>query len=317
MTADNNLIGDNYTYDYDGSGRLQTVRKNGVVAASYGYDAFERRVTRTVGGSERHYLFDQAGRRLAEHDGTTGAVLREYIWLEDMLVAMVDGGEVFAVHGGHLGQPLIMTDELGLEVWNAEYAPFGGALPSTDFDDPGLRYPGQWAEGETQLFQNWHRDYDPSLGRYIQADPIGLAAGQSLYGYVGADPVNYVDPDGLEENGLDFILPPFGEPGFVCGAAFLRCQDTVNAMNDANPENFILSSPCRTSLEFCKDTCMRVFHAPSDFAFGEQSFAFGSATVEARSTGPVFEERVIPGPNAFPANDNPSPPPSQRLPRRR
>ena len=60
-----------------------------------------------------------------------------------------------------------------------------------------LRFPGQWAQAETALIQNWHRDYDPSLGRYIQADPLGLAAGQSIYGYALGDPVNYVDPDGL------------------------------------------------------------------------------------------------------------------------
>ncbi|MEO0883376.1 MAG: hypothetical protein AAFY34_11715 [Pseudomonadota bacterium] len=77
MIADTNTLGDNYTYDYDGSGRLQTVRKNGVVAASYGYDAFERRVMRTVGGAEVHYVFAASGRPLAEHDGATGAVLRE------------------------------------------------------------------------------------------------------------------------------------------------------------------------------------------------------------------------------------------------
>lgn len=222
MTADTNTLGDNYTYDYDGSGRLKTVRKNGAVAASYGYDAFERRVTRTIAGVADHYIFEASGRPLAEHTGATGAADREYIWLEDMLVAVVQGGSVYAIHGGHLGQPLIMTDELANEVWNAEYAPFGGVLPSIDFDDPELRYPGQWADGETILLQNWHRDYDPSLGRYIEADPLGLAAGQSLYGYTYGDPINLIDPDGrhpLVRVGIEFgkrILPALGLCLFVC-----------------------------------------------------------------------------------------------------
>ncbi|MEM7663177.1 MAG: hypothetical protein AAF292_13100 [Pseudomonadota bacterium] len=43
-----------------------------------------------------------------------------------------------------------MTDELGNEVWNSEYAPLGGALPSIDFDDLSVRYPGQWAEVATE-----------------------------------------------------------------------------------------------------------------------------------------------------------------------
>lgn len=49
------------------------------------------------------------------------------------------------------------------------------------------------------MIRNWHRDYDPSLGRYLQADPSGLAAGQSLFGYSGQSPLNFVDPMGLQQ----------------------------------------------------------------------------------------------------------------------
>ncbi len=44
---------------------------------------------------------------------------------------------------------------------------------------------------------SWHRFYDPSIGRYIIADPIGLAGGMNLYAYVGGNPVNAYDPEGL------------------------------------------------------------------------------------------------------------------------
>jgi hypothetical protein len=46
------------------------------------------------------------------------------------------------------------------------------------------------------LYYNRYRDYDPVTGRYIQADPIGLAGGANGYIYAGANPVNRVDPDG-------------------------------------------------------------------------------------------------------------------------
>jgi RHS repeat-associated protein len=44
---------------------------------------------------------------------------------------------------------------------------------------------------------NYYRDYDPTTGRYLQPDPIGLAARINLYSYVGSNPLRFVDPFGL------------------------------------------------------------------------------------------------------------------------
>ena len=46
-----------------------------------------------------------------------------------------------------------------------------------------LRFPGQWFQAEAGLHQNWMRDYDPTTGRYVQADPLGLVDGASAGGY--------------------------------------------------------------------------------------------------------------------------------------
>jgi RHS repeat-associated protein len=62
-----------------------------------------------------------------------------------------------------------------------------------------IRFPGQWADAETGLNYNYFRDYDPTLGRYIESDPIGLGGGLNTFGYVGANPVGYFDRWGLDE----------------------------------------------------------------------------------------------------------------------
>jgi len=49
----------------------------------------------------------------------------------------------------------------------------------------------------TGLHQNWMRDYDPTLGRYIQADPLGLVEGASVYNYARQNPARYTDVTGL------------------------------------------------------------------------------------------------------------------------
>ena len=67
---------------------------------------------------------------------------------------------------------------------------------------------------ETGLFQNWNRDYNPRLGRYIESDPIGLYGGQvSTYAYVGGNPLSDVDPLGLGSTSITLYVPALGPIG--------------------------------------------------------------------------------------------------------
>jgi len=68
------------------------------------------------------------------------------------------------------------------------------------YDASGPSLPGQYLDEETGLYQNYFRDYDPEIGRYIESDPVGLNGGVNTYGYVGGNPVNAVDPLGLYPN---------------------------------------------------------------------------------------------------------------------
>ncbi|QTD47283.1 RHS repeat-associated core domain-containing protein [Ottowia testudinis] len=60
-----------------------------------------------------------------------------------------------------------------------------------------LRFPGQYYDQETNLHQNYFRDYSPARGRYLQSDPIGLDGGWNIYAYSQSHPILLTDSKGL------------------------------------------------------------------------------------------------------------------------
>jgi len=60
-----------------------------------------------------------------------------------------------------------------------------------------LRFPGQYYDAETGLNQNYFRDYDPIVGRYVESDPIGLRGGVNTYAYVRNNRLSLSDRYGL------------------------------------------------------------------------------------------------------------------------
>ena len=196
-------VTDNWSYAYNNAGRLASVSLNGGLQAEYVYNALGQQVSRTVGSGPSAVVtlsvHDLNGNRIAEHDDT-GAVIREYIWLDGRPLAVVEGGQLYQLHWDQIMRPVMATDSTGAVVWAASYLPFGGidlVWVDTGVLEQNLRFPGQWFQAETGLHQNWMRDYDPTTGRYLQADPLGLVDGPSVYGYARQGPVRYVDPTGL------------------------------------------------------------------------------------------------------------------------
>jgi len=104
----------------------------------------------------------------------------------------------------HLGTPLRMTTATGIISWQAQASTFGDTKIDMQIASTRLaaennhRFPGQYYDAETGLHQNYFRDYEASLGRYVQRDPIGLRGGINVFGYVGAGPIGFVDPAGLD-----------------------------------------------------------------------------------------------------------------------
>jgi RHS repeat-associated protein len=98
-----------------------------------------------------------------------------------------------------------MTDERGEIVWQADYMPFGEAVISVESVTNNLRFPGQYYDEETGLHYNYFRYYNPTIGRYMTPDPIGFAGGINLYAYCLNDPLNWIDPSGLNWLSLDWL----------------------------------------------------------------------------------------------------------------
>jgi RHS repeat-associated protein len=92
-----------------------------------------------------------------------------------------------------------MTDNSQAVVWRVEYDPFGNEIgTSIKTVENNLRFPGQYYDQETGLNQNFYRDYDPALGRYIESDLIGLGGGINRFTYVLGNPISKMDPKGLK-----------------------------------------------------------------------------------------------------------------------
>jgi RHS repeat-associated protein len=119
---------------------------------------------------------------------------------------------MFFIHIDHLNTPRLAADQNQQTVWKWDLQePFGSNTADENpsgfgiFDLP-LRLPGQYFDKETNLHYNIERNYWPDGGRYVEADPLGIATTwrampmtglNQSYAYANSDPLRYVDELGL------------------------------------------------------------------------------------------------------------------------
>jgi RHS repeat-associated protein len=164
-------------------------------------------------------------------NGASGCVQQEYLWLpldngQAIPVGLLRSSRLYAIHTDHLGTPRLIHDDSNTPIWQWAYSAFGENAPSGPLkattnvnavfalgannakltvSAPGitvnLRFAGQYADSESNLFYNTYRSYAPALGRYSQSDPIGLEGGWSRFGYANANPLKFTDALGLMGGG--------------------------------------------------------------------------------------------------------------------
>lgn len=188
-------------YIYNVENRLESVEDtNGTVIAAYYYDPFGRRLWKEVSGTRAFFLYAEEG-LIGEYD-EDGIEIKTYgwklggIWTTDPLFMKI-GTSYYFYHNDHLGTPQRMTATNGAVVWNAKYSSFGKSSVEVEMVENNLRFPGQYYDEETGLHYNLNLYYDPSTGRYLTPDPIGLDGGINLFAYVQNNPVRFIDPKGL------------------------------------------------------------------------------------------------------------------------
>ena len=194
----NMVYSNSRTFDYNQNQRLIRVIDSGTTTGEYVYNGNGQRTVKVVNGVVTIFHYDRYGRFIAESN-SSGAVIAEYVYLNNAPLAKIEGANTYYYHNDHLATPQKMTDGTRAVVWSADYKPFGEATIIISTITNNLRFPGQYYDAETGLNYNYYRDYNPAIGRYIEADPLGMFIQvEHLFTYARNNPLIFTDELGLD-----------------------------------------------------------------------------------------------------------------------
>jgi RHS repeat-associated protein len=213
------IPGTTYTYDNNGN-TLTKVTSAGTT--TYGWD-YENRLTSVTlpgTGGTLAFKYDGLGRRIqkAFTQGST-TTTTNYLYDQNNAVADVDqNGNVLARYAAtqNIDEPLAelrssttsyysqdglgsvtsLTTSAGVLGNTYTYDSFGKLIASSGSIANRLQYTAREVDAETGLYFYRARYYDPTIGKFIEEDPLGFASGINFYRYVDNRPTNFTDPYG-------------------------------------------------------------------------------------------------------------------------
>jgi RHS repeat-associated protein len=198
--ANGNMTSDGTrTFEWDAENRLLAVNQ-GTLRSEFTYDGNSRRVRETnknasVVISDSRFLWCE---RIVcqERDSSGGSITRQFfsqgVW---------ESGSSYFDTRDHLGSTRELVDSSATIRARYDYDPFGRPTKLAGDKDSALLYAGYHQNSQSGLLMTLFRSYDPSLGRWLSEDPIGMADSTNLYSYVLNAPVRYYDPFGLQAAG--------------------------------------------------------------------------------------------------------------------
>jgi RHS repeat-associated protein len=202
-----------YTYIYDCENRLSEVKQGQTTIATYAYDFAGRRIRKTAGSTTTRYCYD--GDQIIADYNDSGVLQRRYVYgrgIDEPLYMTAglytyyyffDGlGSVVALaRGDQPAEETYSYDVFGKPtIRNAQ----GGILTTSAFGNTRM-FTGREYEAETGLYYYRARYYHPTIGRFLQTDPIRYRTGLNMYSYCGNNPIMWIDPWGLCRKELDAL----------------------------------------------------------------------------------------------------------------
>jgi RHS repeat-associated protein len=155
----------------------------------------QRQAQKTVGSISTRFIYS-GFLQIADYNGST--LNNRYIFadFDEPIIQVTGSGAVSYIHRDQQNTIVAITNNSGAVSSKYTYSPFGEslALSGTTFGYTGQRY-----DAETGLYYYKARYFLPTIGRFLQPDPIGYLAGTlNLYAYVNNDPLQFLDPLGLQ-----------------------------------------------------------------------------------------------------------------------